>query len=322
MYQLTNVKVEPLTIELAKEIATMPGLPGERPVNRARMNYLTLQLDRGGFASPAWAVAVDGKTGTKFRINGQHSSRLLADLAPDKFPGGLLAHIEYWAVDEIADEAPDLFNLFDHPRSARSNTDYMGTLRIRHSDLAAFDNKFLVNVAAGIAENTKERWRARAAQNLPSADLLEVHSGRELGLYYVHEDCRRFAVWLRQFVGSMHAWMIARSGIVSEMLDDWQENAELAAEYWGFIFRENHPDFSDDTREFAGMVQKLVGKPKSAKPTELKKRAHLGWTRFRKLRDAEIAAEKAKGEKTVTDAPAPSTWVPPAAAGGEAQPGL
>jgi len=176
---------------------------------------------------------------------------------------------------------------------------------------AGLDNKLLVNVAAGIAENIKRQ---------PQPGTLKVYSGRELGLYYAHEECRRFAIWLKSYIDCMHFWLITRPGVCSEIFEDWQYSEALAGDFWGYVFREDHPDFNDETREFARTIQKLVGKPRSAKAAELQKRSHTAWTRFRKLREAEIAVEKAQPEKGI---PMDAHWVPPAAPGGEAvQPGL
>jgi hypothetical protein len=66
-------------------------------------------------------------------------------------------------------------------------------------------------------------------------------------------------------------------------------------------------------------VQKRVGKPRSAKAAELKKLAHVGWMRYRKLREAEIAVEKAKA---TVEVPVPVPAFIPPLPGGEVQPSL
>ena len=84
MSKQTDVRVEPLTRELAQEFSSMRSLPGERPLKRSRVRFLRQELVDGMFHSPTWAEVRVG--GVVHRMNGNHSSTMLSEAANGIFP--------------------------------------------------------------------------------------------------------------------------------------------------------------------------------------------------------------------------------------------
>lgn len=283
MYFKKSTRIEPLTPELAKEIAAMPGLPGERELRPARLKFLRSHIKDRSFVGPNWAIAVGDKTGETFRINGQHSSNLLASLEPEEFPDGLNVTIDVYEFTDFDTDAAGLFNLFDHPRSARTDTDFMGIFRARHEEFVGMDNAFLVKIASGIDANI--RMRVEKAEGGAKTQLYgELLPHREHGNYFENKQYRQFAVWLYQWRNTTHFAFVGRNGVTSEILEDWRASVEFATEFWSYVFRENHPDPEHESRELVRELQALVMKPKKVAADEWQKKTRKYWSRFYRFR--------------------------------------
>ena len=79
-----------------------------------------------------WAIAVRPDE-TERRINGQHSSHLLAGMNGD-LPGGLMVNLSRYTVEDERDEIL-LFRQFDPKHSLRSRGDIAGAYQIVEEDL-------------------------------------------------------------------------------------------------------------------------------------------------------------------------------------------
>jgi hypothetical protein len=283
MYYKKSTRIEPLTQDLAKQVAAMPGLPGERQIRGARLKFLHNHLRNGSFVGPNWAVAIHETSGETFRINGQHSSNMLANLGQEDFPEGLNVTIDTYGFTDMREDAPGLFNLFDHPRSARSDTDFMGISRAFYPEFANMDNAFLVKVASGIDANIRLRME-KADSSTKTIIYEELFPHRDHGYYFLKEEYRQFAVWLYQWRETTHFPFIGRNGVTSEILDDWRAEADFSTEFWGYVFRENHPDPEHESRELVRDLQLLSMKSKKVSADEWQKKARKYWQRYFRFR--------------------------------------
>jgi len=279
-----------LTQDLAKEVAAMAGLPGERELRAPRLKFLRTHLRNGSFVGPNWAIATHETSGETFRINGQHSSNMLAGLEPEDFPAGLNVTIDMYGFTDILEDTAGLFNLFDHPRSARTDTDFMGISRARYPEFAGMDNGYLVKVASGIDANI--RMRIEKAETGAKENIYEeLFPHREHGYYFLTDEYREFAVWLYQWRETTHFSFVGRNGVTSEILDDWRAASEFATEFWGYVFRENHPDPEHETRELVRELQALSMKPKKVPADEWQKKTKKYWSRYYRFRRTQEPAE-------------------------------
>lgn len=90
----------PLTIEMAKDFARMKSAPLDRRFDPGRVEALRRQADMGLLVTFRWAYAVCGTE--HFRLNGQHSSIMLATLAEEgTFPVDLRVHLRKYHVDSM-----------------------------------------------------------------------------------------------------------------------------------------------------------------------------------------------------------------------------
>jgi hypothetical protein len=297
-YTKTNTRSEILTPELAKQVSSMPGLLGEREIRPIRIKFLKTHIKGRTFVGPNWAIAVHKDTGDQFRINGQHSSHALAEIAehsPDHFPQNLYVTIDMFEFDDMVRDAPGLFNLFDNPRSARTDTDFMGITRATWNEFADMDNLFLVKVASGIDINVRLRAEAAAVSGMRMIEIPLAH--REHGLHFNHEHNRQFAVWLYEWKNAKHFGFVGKAGVTSELLNDWRQSPEIATEFWDFVFYENHPDPEHESRELVRELLDLDRRPRKVPTAEYQSKTRKFWHKYYRFRRAEFRA----AERAVTD---------------------
>jgi len=274
MFAKTNVTLETCTPESAHAFATMAPLLGERTLKVNRLNFLRGHIQEGRFVSPTWAVVIDSRTGKKCRANGQHSSTVLAELTPEAFaaafPNGLLVTIEEYTSDNLDEDGFVLFDLFDHPKSARSNADTMGLHRAHHPDLVNVDLNLLVNLGNGFAYFNATR-----------EDGTEL-APRSRGIYYAEPIYRDFALWAAPYHDSRHAWMFKKPGLVAEMFYEITMVDEvMAKDFWQLVLTESHPDADHETRELSHTLRELAQKQKTVPQTRFRKEAAKYFRRFR-----------------------------------------
>jgi hypothetical protein len=283
-FSKTNVTLENLTPELAKQFSAMPGLFGERPIRPSRLAFLDHHRRNGTFVSPSWAVVVDQTTGQRYRANGQHSSTMLAQVDGSRdgdpgFPVNLLVTIEEFTTDNLLNDALPIFDLFDHPRAARTNTDIMGIYRARYEELEEIDLPLLVALTNGVAYY--EDGRGTEGIILPP---------RERGGYLTRAQVRDFVQWAASYDVTPHGWMFKKAGVVAEMFANIQAEPSAAKEFWRLVLTESHPDPEHETRELSRVLRDWSTKPR-IRQDRFRREAARHWRRYRRsLTPAPVAA--------------------------------
>jgi hypothetical protein len=281
MLRKTNVELENLTPELAKKFATMDKLPGERPLKAKRLKFFEDHIKEGTFIDPSWSIGICKADGKTYRLDGQHTSTILASLSADIFPQNKLATIVSYEFDSIEEDAPMLFDTFDNPQSARNNEEMMGVFRSSHSDMDELSNSLCVNVANGIFH-----YESGQAQGV-------IYPTRVRGLYFADQRNIDFAQWIKSMFDDeavKNGWLLSKSGIISEMLADWILSAEVATEFWSYVLKENHADPDNITRELAEDLKRWRVKQERRSQEEYRTRAQKSWKRYRKEMELDKAA--------------------------------
>lgn len=276
-YKKISSEFVPLTPELAKRFATMTPVPGERRIKSARLKNHENRLQQGHFGSPTWArLIVTNNDRNEWRLDGQHTSNVLANCVPDLFPRDEHVTIHTYEVTSLETDMADLFELFDSPVAARSNEDKMNMYASQFPDLAGFHPGFLVKVANGV----DYFFRDMKNTTLPFSKLFV---SREHGMYFDHEINRKFALWLHQWHESLNAWMIGKPGLAAEMFSDWKLNPSLAESFWNFVLNESHPDPDNETRELARQLKDWNSKKPIIGQDRFRLRAQKEWNRYRRF---------------------------------------
>lgn len=132
-FKLVGSETVDVTPQLATEFNEMAPSLTERELKSKRMDYLKDAVLGGTAIAFVWSKAVVTDSGKTFRVNGHHSSAMLASLNGD-FPDGLKAHIDTY---EVPDETTLglLFRQIDSRQSARTVDDISGAYQGLQPDL-------------------------------------------------------------------------------------------------------------------------------------------------------------------------------------------
>lgn len=269
MFRKIESNSQPLTLELAKEFVALKPVPGERELRPPRLHYLAVQLRDGTFGGPNWSRGIDRETGQLYRLDGQHSSNLLADLPSGlTFPEGLLVTIDTYEFDLVEDTAA-VFDLFNHPKSARTSEDAMGIYRARIPAFADLERNFLLKVANGIAEYEKTQEQG------------VLYEPRKRGLYFTHyPKFEKFAIWCEEFNSYKNDDFLNKAVIVAEMCHHFLLDQPRATEFWRLVFSENHPEVDHETRILAQTFREWSMVPKKYRPDQYRSRSKTAWKHY------------------------------------------
>lgn len=275
----TAAELLPLTRELADKVSKMARFMGERELKESRLKLHQDRVRNGTFVSPTWSIVTVMGEIKEYRADGQHSSNALMQLPQDEFPRGHKVTINRFEIDSVEQDGAILFDMFDHPRSARTNTDVMGFYSAAFENIESFHPGFLVKAARGIDYSTNDRIKK-------GEKTLVRYDARAYGLYWQNEVNREFAVWLHQFVNDKHAWMLSKTGLVAEIYDDWRTMPDVATEFWEYVFKENHKDPEHETRELSTKLKEWTTRPR-IKQHRFRNEAARIFRRYRRLVEAE-----------------------------------
>jgi hypothetical protein len=226
-------------LELAAKHANLPRSPVEREFDERRMTKLVTIL-KNGLAIPFnWAtVEYDGQT---LRMNGQHSSKALLEVAGD-IPDKLGFHFDRF-------EAPDrnamvsLFRQYDQRWSGRSARDVAGAYQGLKEELASCNRK----ISKLAVEAISWTWR--------SVDGLEgIPTGDDAYQLFHRDDCVPFVLWLNGIINGRKELM--RREVVAAMFKTYEVSQSAASSFWREV--SFGPDFfTDDSKPAAVLIGEL-----------------------------------------------------------------
>ena len=104
------------TRALAREFAEMAAVPNERRLRPGRLARHERNLRKGRFRPPEWAACRCKQDGVRYRVNGYHTSTLLAEIEP--MPRLEVIVSEYEA--DTPRDVADLYATFDSQDTTRT----------------------------------------------------------------------------------------------------------------------------------------------------------------------------------------------------------
>lgn len=220
-FSLVKSELLAATSQLAQQIAQMPGSATERPLDNRRLDYLKGQVTTGQATVFSWAIAVRPDE-TEVRINGQHSSHLLAALDGD-MPKGLMVNLTRYRVEDEHDEIL-LFKQFDARPSTRSIADIAGAYQCTEADLRAVPRPAAKAAIEGIAFHLRRKVGVR----LPKGD--EVY-----GLFHQPEYAP-FIVWMGNVL-TMKTPELKKAAVVGAIYATWERDPQAAKDFWHEVSR-------------------------------------------------------------------------------------
>jgi hypothetical protein len=147
--RLISSETRDLTPQLATEFSQMPASVTERDLDQRRCKFLRETILHGVALPFQWARATVLTDGVKYRVNGHHSSSVLAEMDGD-MPSGLMVHIDDFEVADVT-ALPRLFRQFDNRRSSRSLDDISGAYQMVEPNLRSISRKSGKRAVDGLA---------------------------------------------------------------------------------------------------------------------------------------------------------------------------
>jgi hypothetical protein len=228
----------PLTPALASEFSNMKRFVGERDLQSARLDELKQKLEDGLFFDPCWATATCN--GITYRMNGQHSSKMLSE-CNGHFPQGLDAIIQRFSCDTQEDMSL-LFEQFDRRKGVRSGQDVIGAHARIHPELDDVSKTKLSIIVSGLAY---------AFSGLNSAGRYTTAEAARL----LHTN-KRFAAWAERYAGCRY---MCRMGIFAAIFTTWNRNPEGAELFWDAVRDQTGETPAHPTRVLAKFLMESVG---------------------------------------------------------------
>ncbi len=228
MIRLIRSSLVPLTPSIAMDFATMASHKGERPKIPQRLAYLNGKLERGLFHTPNWARAE--LNGRIYRVNGQHSSTVLAE-CNGHFPTEMNVVIEDFHCDTDEDIA-ELFAQFDAKISARSDGDIIMATARQFKEL---DDVKPTPIRLAVSALIAELVIRGVVCNRVSSDARRAMIG----------DNIPFILWSRQFTGTARMRLM---GVLGAIAETYKKNATAATSFWQQVRDESNPSVTHPTR--------------------------------------------------------------------------
>lgn len=227
-FRLVDVKIEPVTRELAQYIASLPASPTERPLDRSRVSFLEKKVEAGLLVPFSWVTVRMGDH--TFRGNGQTSSHVLANL-PGEFPAGLKAAIAEFEADDV-EGLVLIWRQYDARESSRS------ALHIYNAYQGIVDDLHGVTPARGKLAIESIAWYLSMVEKIP------VQKGDDAYAMAIEPIYHGFVKWVDTMLDG-NAPEIKHKAIVAAMFATWSRDESACQEFWRLVARGGDPYNAD-----------------------------------------------------------------------------
>lgn len=234
---LGRPKTQKVTKALAKQFMDMDSAPHDRPLSERRLAVYERLLNEGSFRPVTWATALCEETGGVYRVNGKHTSTLLAS---QKEIPEFFVTIEEYECDSLEDVAK-LYSTFDSKMQSRTASDINQSFAATISALAGVAARTINIAVAGMTYhlgtyNNQPAERAESLLEYPEFvvwlhGLASENSPLESSNKGVTGSCKH----------------ILRQGVVGAAFGCWQKAKGPASEFWRAVRDETgaRPDLPD-----------------------------------------------------------------------------
>lgn len=242
---------QPITLDFAMEVATHPKWKGERDMSKSRVELLRRELDAGRFYSPTWVFAWLG--GKKYRVNGQHSSNMLAECG-DKMPRGMIATVIEFLC-ETENDIAELFGTFDRPESARNIRDILGSHAAIHPEISDASPRTIGKATAGVVSALRYTKRLKGA--ITRDDRARV--------VHTHTD---FISWGSKLLSSR---LIEYEAVSAAIFLTYEKSPSQAMKFWTLVLDGSATSNKHPTRVLQIALLNIKATPKTNDSNRMKK---------------------------------------------------
>lgn len=229
-FHLCSSEVKDLTVKEVTKFCAIKTSTVEREITKKRIKHLREKIDAGLGVTFHWVTAeLNGET---IRGNGHHSSTMLSEYPPEKFPKDLKVFLEHYKCDTTDDFAL-LFQQFDDRASSRSSDDVSAVYQGFQPEL--------IDVPHGIARLAIDGYtffqrNIEGVKNVPVGDMSYALFS-DTGLH-------PWIKWLGELHNSKTKELQSRPATAA-MFGTYAINESEAKEFWDLVSRGGDPDKED-----------------------------------------------------------------------------
>lgn len=262
-----------VTTAIAKEWMGLPCIPHDRPLSERRLEIYKKLLAEGKFRPVTWAKCLCEEDNVVYRINGKHTSTMLAGMNGD-LPE-FFATVESYGCEKIED-LPQLYATFDSKTQSRNPSDINRTFAASNPDLVDLPSKTVNVVVSGLGY---AKWQD-GSYGKQSAERAEL----------ILENVE-FALWFRETAVMGRPAMLYRGPVAAAMYLTWSKSKKDATTFWESVQHETGttPDCPDRVlAKWLLLCSVNAGKgaerspSRKAEPREFFVKSILAWNAFRK----------------------------------------
>ncbi len=264
-----------LTRKLAEMISNMERCPHDRELQVSRLEHIKRTLAEKRFRSPEWATAFCKETGMQYRVNGKHTSTVLA--AEKEIPSVKVIITDYEC--ETLKDVADLYATFDVRFSVRTAGDIYLVYGHSVPELRDLNSKCLKIAVTGMAYATWEDQQMRHPIE-ERAELLLNHP--------------EFVIWNNSLISS--SWKetrcIQRASVTAAMFLTFNKNRLDADVFWREVAEGTNPKNNSPSRilqkyllsssvNMGGGARRERAEMESVTRHEMLCKSVYAWNRFR-----------------------------------------
>lgn len=213
-------KTVKVTRALVDEFFNMTPAPGDRQLKDVRASRIRHLLMTGQYRTGEFASAHCLETGETYRVNGKHTSAVLASLNGD-MPKEVWVIVERFVCDTL-DDVARLYATFDARDSLRTTGDINRSFAGGHEELAHISSRIIYACATGLSYEKWEDGYTRVRPEDRAALLIE--------------NCA-FVTWYHSLVPSWNQSVahVCRGAVVAAMVRTYFKSQRAATEFWELV---------------------------------------------------------------------------------------
>lgn len=233
----------PATRKVAQEFSSMDPAPHDRGLKERRLQVYERLMREGKFRPVTWGAAYCKQTGGTYRVNGNHTSTLLATLDP--MPN-LFITVERYECDTL-DDVAHLYATFDSGMQSRTASDINQSFAGCVKELAEVSSRIINLAVAGMAYAILGSTGSKNREQPPErAERLLEHP--------------EFVLWLAELLPGSTAQggprpgpnkHLKRGAVCAAMFATFQKSMPQATKFWAEVRDETAPTPEEPSRKLA-----------------------------------------------------------------------
>ena len=265
------------TNEVIRRFAEFEHTAQERPVSPKRLEYLKNEAAAGRLRSPEWAWVHCKYNGKNYRLNGNHTKRVLSDLPMENRPSIIMNRFECDTLEEVA----ELFSTYDSKESARTTNDVNRAVFESCEALQGYPSRLAAVVVSAIqlASQVERGVEISTARNVTAYERAKLAASQA-----------DFLQWVRSNFAFNTGRIFMRASVVAAMLLTYRKDASAALAFWIEVRDGTNPNPNAPsrvlqsflmTRSVASSSYTVSGRTQ-ATPREMAVKSLHAWNAFRR----------------------------------------